>query len=281
MPVAQWSAPSCDGGGRWFDSSRAYRERSSPAEHRVATPGGPFDPGRPLHTSPWCSGSTASSNLARPGSNPGGLAARPVAGRSGSVISWKEGPRACGSTPQHRSAHHDRDDIPGLRAGAGRLSVERPARPGGGVFESRPEGFALRSSGAHIVGVPVPHPHDRKHDHTTTKKGGAHVVPEAARHPAGAAVGRPSGSDPELGRRQRLGRGLLDAAPPLPRARLGGRLVLRVRVDADPRERAGGRAVRRRGRPARGRRDRPRLDRGPGAEERPGALRARARRGRR
>ena len=25
MPVAQWTrAPSCDGGGRWFDSSRAY-----------------------------------------------------------------------------------------------------------------------------------------------------------------------------------------------------------------------------------------------------------------
>ena len=36
-----------------------------------------------------------------------------------------------------------------------------------------------------------------------------------------------------------------------------------------------------RGRPASGRRDRPRLDRGPGAEERPRALRARARRGRR
>ena len=44
--------------------------------------------------------------------------------------------------------------IPGLRAGAGRLSVERPARPGGGVFESRPEGFALRSSGAHSWAFP-------------------------------------------------------------------------------------------------------------------------------
>ena len=55
----------------------------------------------------------------------------------------------------------------------------------------------------------------------------------------------PPGSDPELGRRQRVGRGLLDAAPPLPRARLRGRLVLRVRVDADPRERQGGRAVHR------------------------------------
>ena len=104
------------------------------------------------------------------------------------------------------------------------------------------------------------------------KRHGTRRVPQWA-----AAAGPGS----ELGRRLRLGRRRLDAAAPLPDPRLGGRLVLRVRVDADARERAGGRAVRPRGRPARGGRDRPRLDRGPGAEERPGALRARARRGRR
>ena len=47
------------------------------------------------------------------------------------------------------------------------------------------------------------------------------------------------------------GRGCAASCP-----RLGGRLVLRVRVEADARERAGGRAVRPRGRPARGGRDR-------------------------
>ena len=38
------------------------------------------------------------------------------------------------------------------------------------MFESRPEGFALRSSGAHIVGIPVSHPHDRKHDNDNNRK---------------------------------------------------------------------------------------------------------------
>ena len=47
---------------------------AQPAEHRVARPEGPVRSGSSACTSPWCSGSTASSNLARPGSNPGGLA---------------------------------------------------------------------------------------------------------------------------------------------------------------------------------------------------------------
>ena len=51
-------------------------------------------------TSPWCNGSTASSNLAGPGSTPGGFACTIVAGRSGSVISRVEGLRARGSTPR-------------------------------------------------------------------------------------------------------------------------------------------------------------------------------------
>ena len=53
---------------------------------------------------------------------------------------------------------------------------------------------------------------------------------------ARAAARRPDG---QLGRRLRLGGRRLDAAAPLPDPRLGGRLVLRRRVDADPRERGG------------------------------------------
>ena len=87
------------------------------------------------------------------------------------------------------------------------------------------------------------------------------------------------GSGSELGRRLRLGCRRLDAAAPLPDPRLGGWLLLRVRVEADPRERAGGRAVRPRGRSPHGCRDRSRLRRRPGAEERSGAVRTRAGRG--
>ena len=100
------------------------------------------------------------------------------------------------------------------------------------------------------------------------KRLGTRRVPQSALPAAGPGA--------ELGRRLRLGRRRLDAAAPLPDPRLRGRLVLRRRVDADARERAGGRA-------SASREDGPRavaeivarLDRGPRAEERPGALRAR------
>ena len=43
MPVAQWTrAPSCEGGGRWFESSRTDRaDVAQSVEHRSATPEGP------------------------------------------------------------------------------------------------------------------------------------------------------------------------------------------------------------------------------------------------
>ena len=84
---------------------------------------------------------------------------------------------------------------------------------------------------------PRPQPSSTRHP-----KEVRHVVSEASRHAPCAAVGAAAGPGSELGRRLRLGRRRLDAAAPLPRPRLGGRLLLRVRVGADPRERAGGRA---------------------------------------
>ena len=149
----------------------------------------------------------------------------------------EEGPQGLRFDPRHRPHTHDRDTSPGLRAGAGRLSVRAPGSAGRRRVRIAPGGRTLSVAQCPRVGIPSRTPRPQ----VTTrqpKKGGAHVVPEAARHAARAAVGRPPGPGPELGRRPRLGRRLLDAAPPLPRARLGGRLVLRVRVDADARERA-------------------------------------------
>ena len=86
------------------------------------------------------------------------------------------------------------------------------------------------------------------------------ALPEAARTRRVAAVGAAPGLDAgaEQRRRLRLGRRRLDAAAPLPRPRLRGRQLLRARVEADARERAGGRALPRGGRRAGGRGDRAR-----------------------
>src|SRR3954451_9130208 len=65
---------------------------------------------------------------------------------------------------------------------------------------------------------------------------------EATRHATRAAVGPARRPGSELGRRPRLGGGRVDAAPPLPDPRLGGRLVLRVGVEPDAREHARRRA---------------------------------------
>jgi hypothetical protein len=43
-------------------------------ERRIAGPEEPVRPGSSASASPWCNGSIASSNLAGPGSNPGGFA---------------------------------------------------------------------------------------------------------------------------------------------------------------------------------------------------------------
>src|SRR5437870_2251148 len=73
--------------------------------------------------------------------------------------------------------------------------------------------------------------HDREldpHRNQRSEKEVHHVVSEASRHAPRAAVGAAAGTGCELGRRLRLGSGRVDAAAPLPRARLRGRLLLRV-----------------------------------------------------
>src|SRR5205814_8294549 len=67
-------ALSCDGRGRWFDSSRAYHfaDVAQTEEHRAATPGRPVRSGSSASAQACgVNGSTASSNLAGPGSTPG------------------------------------------------------------------------------------------------------------------------------------------------------------------------------------------------------------------
>src|SRR3954462_2808876 len=69
-------ALSCDGRGRWFDSSRAYHFAAvGPTEEHLGAP-----PGRPVRSgssalpqAPGVNGCTASSNLAGPGSTLAGL----------------------------------------------------------------------------------------------------------------------------------------------------------------------------------------------------------------
>jgi hypothetical protein len=88
------------------------------------------------------------------------------------------------------------------------------------------------------------------------------------------AVGAALGPGAELGRRLHVGGRPLGAPAPLPRPRLRGRLVLRIRVEAVPRERPGGRGSPAGGRPPRGCGGRRCLARGSCTEERPGAVRA-------
>src|SRR4051794_22768573 len=84
-------------------------------------------------------------------------------------------------------------------------------------------------------------------------------IPEASPHAPRAAVGTAPRPGAELGWRPCVGGGCADAAPPLPDPRLGGRLVLRIRMEPDAREHACGRAGRARGRRTCGRGDRPYL----------------------
>ena len=63
-----------------------YADVAQTEERRSATPEGPVRSGSSACASPWCNGSTASSNLAGLGSIPSGFAFRIVAGRRGPVI---------------------------------------------------------------------------------------------------------------------------------------------------------------------------------------------------
>lgn len=136
----------CDGSGRWFDSSRAYsRERSSSgrAPERHSGDARSTRAVRFRSKARGVTGSTASSNLAGPGSNPGG----PVflrSSRAGAARLSGEGGRTlvlrCGSTPRPDCTPRPRRH----QAAAGRHGPVIDSSSTGRGFESRPEPFALR-----------------------------------------------------------------------------------------------------------------------------------------
>ena len=64
----------CDGRGRWFDSSRAYFADVAQWEAPERQSGEARSTRVVRFVNPWCNGSTTSSNLVGPGSNPGGFA---------------------------------------------------------------------------------------------------------------------------------------------------------------------------------------------------------------
>jgi hypothetical protein len=159
-------APSCDGGGRWFESSRAYsreaRGRSSAgrASERHSEEARSIRAVR--FTSPWCNGSTPSSNLDGPGSNPGGLAetdsessraeAVRLSGKGGDPAERSSTPArtaTCGSGCTTRPRRHDL-----LRAGA--VPVIDPHRQVAG------------SSPARSIRAPVAQLAERFRPYTTT-----------------------------------------------------------------------------------------------------------------
>jgi hypothetical protein len=144
-------APSCDGGGRWFESSRAYSlqhraDVAQPAEHRSATPGRPVRSGSSASTSPWCNGSTPSSNLDGPGSNPGGLAATASSRADAVRLSGKGGDPASGfdTRPHGNVRFRLHDTTATTRSAAGRHGPVIDYESTGRGFESRPEHNALR-----------------------------------------------------------------------------------------------------------------------------------------
>jgi hypothetical protein len=144
-PVAQWTE---------LRPATAEVAGSSPAG-RIASTRGRSSAGRASErhseearsiravrfTGPWCNGSTPSSNLDGPGSNPGGLAdpqARRGPERLGYLLA--EAVKACGSTPHIRS----HTTTATTRSAAGRHGPVIDYESTGRGFESRPEHFALR-----------------------------------------------------------------------------------------------------------------------------------------
>ena len=178
-------------------------------------------------------GSTASSNLARPGSNPGGLA--PTTHRGPERIGYllEEGP--VGPAVRNRNTDPHTTTATHLRlAGRRRTVIGRaPGSAGRRRVRAAPGGPSPSVAQVPTRGRSRLAPTRPQALPTTHQKGGAHVVPEAGTARDACRSGLPFRASPELGRRPRVGCRLLDAAAPFPRPRLGGRLVLRVRVDAD------------------------------------------------
>jgi hypothetical protein len=108
-PYARSSAEralSCDGRGRWFESSRAYHfaDVAQREEHRSATPERPVRSGSSALVGLWCKRKHGELQPRRSGFDSWQACfSMFVAGRSGSVISLgMRGFRACGSTPALR-----------------------------------------------------------------------------------------------------------------------------------------------------------------------------------
>jgi hypothetical protein len=112
--------------GRWFESSRAYARGCSSSGRAPERHFGEARSSRvvrshsPPSKAPGVTESTASSNLAGPGSTPGGPARSTVAGRSGSVIS---GERRKPAVRIRIRPHPTTATTPTLRAGRSRLST--------------------------------------------------------------------------------------------------------------------------------------------------------------
>ena len=106
----------CDGSGRWFDSSRAYRaDVAQTEEHRVASPGRPVRSGSSRFEGLWCKRQHDELQPRRSGFEPWRacfLHDFLVAGRSGSVIWVRAVARTCAVAVRLRvpTAPHDRDD---------------------------------------------------------------------------------------------------------------------------------------------------------------------------
>jgi hypothetical protein len=126
-PKLRGRAPSCDGGGRWFESSRAYsRGRSSMESAGPPARRCRFDSGRPLRQACGVTASMASSNLAGPGSTPGGPAASHRRGPERLGYLWRASGarhRAAVSTPLPDRTPRPRRLTMLLRAEAARLST--------------------------------------------------------------------------------------------------------------------------------------------------------------
>jgi hypothetical protein len=127
-------------------STQPHADVAQPAEHRSATPGRPVRSGSSASTSPWCNGSTSSSNLDGPGSNPGGLAVSRSSRAEAVRLSGKaETPPSGFDTRPHEPCgsglHPTTATTP---SAAGRHGPVIDFESTGRGFESRPEHSVLR-----------------------------------------------------------------------------------------------------------------------------------------
>lgn len=171
-------APPCEGGGRWFESSRAYSRGRSSQRESAGSPArrGPFDSGRPLSKAPGVTESMASSNLAGPGSTPGGPVHH-VAGRSGSVISGERREPAV----RIRSRPHATTATTPPAAGQTVPVIDQTHRQVAGSSPARGTACPGSSAGRAVPGQP----HDRSSIHNGPRAERERLSRESARRKPG------------------------------------------------------------------------------------------------